>query len=218
MLFHPSVRPPSSARLHLISALAGAALLFAPGCGGEKPPEEKETLVSHENLQTAYGVALKRARMYELFVPQAVKERYAGVAALYRALERAEKAHAGLHASLMRSLGMEPGPVSYDSVVVGTTMQTLKMAISSEELEATSMYPNLARTAELEGFAEGLDQFTMVKAAEERHVELLKEAQDRNGRIGTKYFVCPDCGYILTTEATEECPVSKTPKSKFEKF
>ncbi len=214
------LRPSRPPTLRTLLLLAGILLLLpAPGCQkSEKPAEEKPTLVSLDNLQTAYGVALKRARMYELFIPRAGKEKFNGVAALYRALERSEKIHAALHADLMRKHGIAPSEVTFDSVVVGSTMQTLKMAISSEELEATSMYPNLLRTANLENFTEGIDQFTMINAVEDRHVELLKEAQDKAGRIGAKYLVCPGCGYVLTSDATEECPVCREPKTVFEKI
>ena len=90
--------------------------------------------------------------------------------------------------------------------------------MSCEELEQSSMSPNLSRTAALENFQEGIDQFTLVQGAEDRHIELLREAQDRAGNIGTKYYVCPGCGYIITSDQTEECPVCKAPKTKFEKI
>jgi rubrerythrin len=188
------------------------------GCKQDsQPKDEKKTLVTLENLQTAYGVAMKRAKMYELFIPRAEKEKFKGIAALYRALHRSEAIHARLHADMLRKHAMEPVVVQFDSTIIGTTMQTLKMATSCEELESGSMYPNLARTAGLENFQEGIDQFNMLKPVEERHVELLKEAQDKAGNIGAKYLVCPGCGYIITSDQTEECPVCKAPKAKFEK-
>ena len=214
------LRPSHTPVLRVLLLFVGVVLLLpATGCQkADKPADEKPTLVSLDNLQTAYGVALKRARMYELFIPRAAKEKFNGVAALYRALERSEKIHAGVHAGLMKKYAIIPVEVTFDSVVVGSTMQTLKMAVSSEELEATSMYPNLLRTANLENFTEGIEQFTMINAVEDRHVELLKDAQNKMGKIGSKYFVCPGCGYVLTSDATEECPVCKKPKSQFEKI
>jgi len=194
------------------------AMVVPQGCQkSEKPPEEK-TLVSIDNLQTAYGVSLKRRRMYDLFVPKAEKEKFRGVAGLYRALSLSEGLHGKIHESLLRKHNVVPQEPKYDSVVVGTTMQTLKMALSSEELEQTSMYPNLLRTAMAEKFTEGIEQFTMVKAVEDRHVELLREAQDKVGRIGTTYFVCTGCGFIMTSAKTEECPVCKKPAAEFIKI
>ncbi len=206
--------------LRLVLMFVGVFLFgLSEGCQQDsKPKEEKQTLVTLENLKTAYGVSVKRVTMYERFIPQAEKEKFKGVAALYKALARSEGVHAAAHASLMRKHSIEPVQPKPDSVVVGTTMQTLKMAVSSEELESSTMYPNLLRTATLENFSEGMDQFTMIGAVEERHVELLKDAQNKMGKIDTKYFVCPGCGYIVTSDATEECPVCKNPKAKFAKI
>jgi rubrerythrin len=204
----------------LVLLCAGVFTLgFLQGCQKESAPkEEKQNLVSIDNLQTAYGVSVKRSAMYERFIPRAEKEKFRGVAALYKALARSEGIQADVHAGLIRQHGQEPAAPAPDSVVVGTTMQTLKMAISSEELEYSSMYPNLLRTATLENFTEGVDQFTMMQSVEERHVELLKDAQAKMGKIDTKYFVCPGCGYNITSDKTEECPVCKKPKTTFEKI
>jgi rubrerythrin len=203
----------------VLAWIALSLACLAAGCQkAEQPKEEPKTLVSIENLQTAYARETKQSHMYGLFAPRATKEKYKGVAALYRALERSESIHAAMHASMMREHGVEPAPVKYDSIVVGTTMQTVKMAMSFEELEFGSMYPNLTRTAEQESFKEGVDRFTMIHAVEERHIELLKDAQGKAGNVGTKYFVCPGCGYVVTSEETLECPVCKAPKAKFEKF
>jgi rubrerythrin len=193
--------------------------LAAGGCQKSEPPkEEKPTLVSLDNLQTAYARESKQSHMYGLFAPRAEKEKYKGMAAMYKALARSESIHAAMHASMMREHSIEPAAVKFDTVVVGTTMQTVKMALSFEELEFGSMYPNLARTAEQEQFKEGVDRFTMIHSVEERHVQLLKEAQDKMGNVGAKYLVCPGCGYVVTSDETDECPVCKAPKAKFEKM
>ncbi|HLB00506.1 MAG TPA: rubrerythrin family protein [Bacteroidota bacterium] len=203
---------------YLIPCFGILALVFPQGCQKSEKPIEEKKLVSVDNLQTAYGVSLKRQHMYDLFVPRAEKEKFRGVAGLYRALSVSEGTHAKLHAALLRENNTVPEEPKYDSVVVGTTMQTLKMALSSEELEQTSMYPNILRTATTENYTKGVEQFTMIQAVEDRHVELLKDAQDRVGRIGTTYFVCPGCGYIITSDKTDECPVCKKPRAEFTKI
>jgi rubrerythrin len=216
----PSSGATSSSVVSLVLAcFVAAAAWSAMGCSKAEPPKiEKQTLVTLENLQTAYGRETKQAHMYGLFTLRAAKEKYRGVERLYKALQHSEEIHAAMHASMMHGHGIEPAPVKYDSVVVGTTMQTVKMALSFEELEFGSMYPNLSRTAEQEKFQEGVDRFTMIHAVEERHLELLKDAQDKSGAIGEKYLVCPGCGYIVTSDATDECPVCKAPKAKFNKI
>lgn len=207
----------SSAVKFFLLCMAISLAGLTTGCGNrEETPPPPKNAVSLENLQTACGVSMKRQRMYDRFIPQAEKDKYPGVASLYKALSVAEGIQADNHAALLRRNGVEPVPPVYDSIVVGTTMQTMKMAISSEELECNSMYPNLIRTAMAEEFNEGVDQFNNCHAVEERHADLLKDAQNKNGRLGKiKFFVCPGCGYIFTSDKTEECPVCKKTKDTF---
>ncbi len=197
-------------------------LLLALNYGCEKKkeqPKEQQPTVTLENLQSAYVKALRHNFMYTKFVPQAEKEKNVPVANLYRAVARSEEIHAQRHAELLRSKGIEPRPPQYDSISVGTLMQTLKMALSSEEIEVESMYPNLVRTAEAEKFPAATEQFTFCLEGDARQMELMKEAQDKNGKIQkVTYLVCPGCGYIFTSEEVEECPTCKTTKDKFEKM
>jgi len=196
-------------------------LLLGLNFGCQKQKEEsKETRlkVTVENLQTAYAKSVNYARMYTLFTKRAEKDRLLNVANLYRAVSRSEQVHADLHAGLLRKNGVEPVAPQEEAVTVGTTLQTLKLSMSSEEIEFGSMYPNLIHTAEIEKDSAAAAQFRMTKEVEIQHAELFKEAFDRSGRIGRiQYFVCPGCGYILRSEKTEECPVCHSKKDKFER-
>jgi rubrerythrin len=197
-------------------------LLLVPSLGCRKQAEEKKESkpeVTIENLRTAYEKSIKHENMYALFAARATKDRLPNVANLYKAAARSEAIHAKLHSDLLRKRGVEPTVVPPESVVVGTTLQTLKFSISSEEIEFGRMYPNLIHSAELEKFAEAVSQFQMAREADLRHAELMKEALDRGGRIEkVPYFVCTGCGYILTSEKTEECPVCHSTRDKFEKI
>lgn len=199
-------------------ALLSAALFF--GC--QKTAEEPKVVkpqVTIDNLQTAYGKTLMRVKMYSLFTKQAEKERLAQVARMYKAMLRSEEIHAALHAKLLREQGIEPVTPPEEKIIVGTTSQTLKMAQSVEEMEFDAMYPNLLRTAVAEKYEAAVEQFTQVRDADARHGELAKEAIAKVGKLPkTDYFVCPQCGYIMTSEKTETCPVCKTPNIKFEKI
>jgi rubrerythrin len=196
-------------------------LLLGSYFGCQKNKEEsKETkrAVTVDNLQTAYAKSVKYARMYTLFSKRAERDRLLNVANLYRAVSRSEQIHADLHAGLLRKNGVEPVAPQEEAVPVGTTLQTLKLSMSSEEIEFGSMYPNLIHTAELEKDSMAAAQFRMTKEVDNQHAELFKEAFDRSGRIPKiQCFVCPGCGYILTSEKTEECPVCHSKKDKFEK-
>jgi rubrerythrin len=81
------------------------------------------------------------------------------------------------------------------------------------------MYPNLARTADFEKFPEAAESFRRALNADKRHVELFKDALDKGGTIvKVQYYVCPTCGYIITSDKIEECPGCHAKKDKFEKI
>jgi len=194
------------------------AILF--GCQKiDEPKQQAKPVVTTENLQTAYGTSERRTKMYALFVKQAEKERNKNMAALYKALSRSEAIHSRNHADLLKTQGLEPSPPADEPVVVGTIPQTLKMSLSSEEMEYDAMYPNLIRSADAEKFTAASVQFARTRDADTRHAELVREAADKEGKIApTKYFVCPECGYVITSDRTEECPVCQTKKGLFEKI
>jgi len=203
---------PFSAALLLL-----AFLLY--GCE-QKAAEQaapKQT-ITNENLQTAYAKQMRHSHMYARFIRQAGKENLPNVANLYRAMSRSEAIHAENHAALLRKRGLEPRTLLYDSVAVGTIVQSFKMAISSEEIESESMFPNLIRTAGLEKDTLAMTQFQQTMEADNRQNELFRDASDRQGRIPkVPYLLCPACGYIITSESTDECPLCHTVKSNFEK-
>jgi rubrerythrin len=193
-------------------------MIASPGCK-EKPrePEHVEPTVTLENLQLVYDRELRRQQMFTEFADRAQRERFPNLASLYRAAARSEAIHAERHAQLLRARGVEPIEPPKDSVIVGTTIQTLRKAISGEQLEIESVYPNLIRTAELEKFPEAVEHFTKTREADIRHLDLLREALERQGRIQrVQYALCPGCGYIMTTRDIDSCPNCTVPKDQFE--
>ena len=199
-------------------ALLIIAFLFL-GCEQKtrenQPPRQT---ITTDNLQTAYSKQMRHSFMYAKFVPQAEKEKLSNVANLYRAIARSEQIHSKNHAALLRSRGFEPKEPQYDSIAVGTIMQTFKMSLGSEDIETESMFPNLIRTAGLEQDTVAMNQFQQTMEADIRQTELFKDASDHLGKISkVLYLICPGCGYIITSDKTEECPVCHATKNEFEK-
>lgn len=191
------------------------------GCLSGDVPERQVIVptVTLENLQSAYARSVGHQQMYARFSRQAQKERLPGIVDLYRALSRSEAIHARNHRNLLRSKSIEPSLPSLDSIPVGSVIQTIKMAISSEEIEVDRMYPNLIGTAEAEHYSEAVEQFHQTQEADARQMELLKSAQDLNGKISrVTYYVCATCGYIMTSSKTDECPVCHSKQETFEKI
>lgn len=206
----------------VLTPFCAAAVLIAFFYGCERKPavvKEQRPAVTLENLQTAYNKESNFVRMYTLFSAQAKKEKNPAMVALYEAIAKSEEIHANDHVALLKAQGIEMKPPSYDSVRVGTLMQTLKMALSSEDIEVGSMYPNIIRTADLEKFKEAQTQFENCRDADARQEELLKAAEDRAGKLAkTTYFICTTCGYILDSPKADVCPICNTAKDKFEKM
>jgi len=188
----------------------------------KKTNEENKAIQSTmtiENLHTAYSKQMSRHKMYEMFTARAVKDRMKNIAQLYRALARSEEIHALNHMKLLKSINVEPRQPQDESVPVGTTLQTLKMALSMEEIEYGSMYPNLIHTAELEKQLEAVKLFQIIQDADSKHGELLRYAISRGRDMPLlKYKVCKGCGYLLTTEQVDECPSCKSKMIMFEEI
>lgn len=98
-------------------------------------------------------------------------------------------------------------------------------AISGEETECFSMYPEFARIAREEGFDEIADKFEMVAKIECDHSWQFRKFKDMVHNLDTteygfeKGFVCLNCGYIHNSvEAPDVCPVCDHPKNYFKKI
>lgn len=202
----------------MVFAVALFSLTQFFGCKKNEPKDVKPE-VTLQNLQTAYSREMRISREYALFAKKAEKDRYSAIANLYRAAARSEQIHAEMAAVLMRSKGVEVKPYIPDSIAVGTVMQTLRLASSDESLETDSMYPNLLHSAELEKFPEAVESFKHSLNADKRHTELFKTALDKGGFIANvRYYVCPCCGYIITSDKVDECPECHEKKARFEKI
>ncbi|MGA7161163.1 MAG: ferritin family protein [Bacteroidota bacterium] len=191
--------------------------LFIAGCKKNEAKESKPE-VTLQNLQTAYNREMRISREYALFAKNAENNRFSAVANLYKAVSRSEAIHAEMAVALLRSKGVEVLPYAPDSIVVGTVTQTLRLSLSDESLETESMYPNLARTAKAEKFQEAAESFGHSLNADKWNVELFKDAVNKSGFISrVQYYVCPCCGYIVTSDTAKECPECHEKKDKFEK-
>ena len=215
-LLKPS--PYKFSNLILLAFLLCLIFIFLPGCkkndaNGPKPE------VTLQNLQTAYNREMRISREYDFFSKNAEKNRFSAIASLYKAVSRSEGIHAEMAAALLRSKGVEVTPYIPDSIIVGTVMQTLRMALSDESLETESMYPNLSRTAKAEKFLQAAESFGHSLNVDKWNAVLFKDAVDRSGYIArVQYYVCSCCGYVITSEATKECPECHEKQEKFEKI
>jgi rubrerythrin len=202
----------------LYLATAAIPFLFFSSCG-KKEPQKVRPVVTIANLQTAYAREMKFNFMYTRLMQRAEKDHAKKFQLFYKALARSEQIHARNHQKLLQSLGIEPTVPSYDSIATGTPQQSLRMAYSSEQIEAGSMYPNMIRSAEAENSIEAVTQFKMTLEADKHHEELLGKALEAGGKVlETDFSVCPLCGYLITSKKMTECPTCHTPASQMERI
>ena len=192
----------------ILAAAAFVLTCTGPLTGCRQQEEiEKKPLVTPENLQTAYNREARLAYTYDLFAKKADKEYFTNVARMYRAAAKSEAIHAAGHLEEMKAMGVTPKLFTPEKVAVGSTLQTLKMAVSDEQIESESMYPNLIATAESEHLIDAAASFRKYQRADEQQLKLFREAAEKEGAISrVPFFICPKCGGFIMTTKNLGCP------------
>ncbi len=177
---------------------------------------------TEKNLLTAFAGESQARNRYTYFAGQAKKEGFEQIAAIFEETANQEKEHAK---RLFKFL--EGGEVeicaAFPAGVIGTTTQNLEEAAAGEDYETKTMYPDFAKIADGEGFAEVAAVFRKIAVAEARHRDrylALKKNVDTN-KVFKKdqavRWVCRNCGYVHEgPEALKVCPACAHPQAHFE--
>lgn len=177
---------------------------------------------TEQNLLKAFAGESQARMRYDYFAKQAKKEGLEQISAIFEETSMNEREHAKRFFNFL-----EGGPVeitaTYPAGKIGTTLENLKAAADGENEEWTSLYPEFARIADLEGYKEVAAAFKMIskveKAHEDRYNALYSNLNDgkvfeREGKIVWK---CRNCGYLHEgTKAPLNCPACLHPQSYFE--
>lgn len=161
------------------------------------------------NLWKAFAGESQARNKYTYFASKAKKDGYEQIAAIFTETADNEKEHAKLWFKALNG--------------IGSTEENLKAAAAGEHDEWTSMYAEMAKTAEEEGFMELAAQFEGVaqieKGHEERYLKLLENL--KKGEVFKKddkvMWFCRNCGHVeIAVNAPAVCPVCKHPQSYFQ--
>ena len=177
---------------------------------------------TEKNLLTGFAGESQARNRYTYFAGQAKKEGFEQIAAIFEETANQEKEHAK---RLFKFL--EGGEVeicaAFPAGVIGTTSQNLEEAANGENYETTQMYPEFAKIADEEGFAQIAAVFRKIANAEARHRDrylALKKNVDTNKvfkKDGKVRWVCRNCGYVHEgPEALKVCPACEHPQAYFE--
>jgi len=178
--------------------------------------------VTEKNLLAAFAGESQARNRYTFFASVAKKEGYEQISAIFQETADNEKEHAKLFFDLLKGGTAEITAV-YPAGLTGSTAENLKAAAEGEHLEWGTLYPNFAKVAEGEGFADAARTFRNVakveNAHELRYLKLLSNVKE--GRVFKRdqpiKWKCRNCGYVFEgVGAPEKCPVCLHPKSYYE--
>jgi rubrerythrin len=158
-----------------------------------------------QHLKDAFAGESQANRKYLAFAKQAEKEGFISAAKLFRAVAAAETVHAHAH---LRAMGG-----------IGSTKENLKEALSGEEYEFKSMYPEMIADARAEGEKDADRSFTWANEVEQIHAKLYQKTLDEldNPDDVECYYVCSLCGNTVANQPPDTCPVCKAKAKAFER-
>ncbi|MCE5186841.1 MAG: rubrerythrin family protein [Planctomycetaceae bacterium] len=177
---------------------------------------------TEKNLLTAFAGEAQARNRYTYFAAQAKKEGYEQIAAIFEETANQEKEHAKRFFKFLEG-GQVEIVAAFPAGVIGLTHENLAEAAAGEHHETTQMYPEMAQTAEEEGFREIAAVFRRVAVAEARHRDRYLAfknnlAQDSVfKRAQPTRWVCRNCGYVHEgLQAPAKCPACDHPQAYFE--
>jgi rubrerythrin len=177
---------------------------------------------TEKNLLTAFAGESQARNRYTYFAGQARKENLVQISLIFEETANQEKEHAKRFFKFLEG-GDATVQAAFPAGKIGTTLENLKAAAAGEMYEWGTMYPDFAKTAEQEGFADVAAAFRHIAIAEKQHEKRYKDlaANIETGRVfkrGNKVvWRCLNCGYLHEgTEAPTQCPACAHPQAYFE--
>ncbi|MCL2105418.1 MAG: rubrerythrin family protein [Kiritimatiellaeota bacterium] len=178
---------------------------------------------TEKNVMTAFTGESAARNRYTFWAGQAKKDGYEQIAAAFLETADQEKEHAKRLFKFLEGGEVEV-TAGLPAGVIGTTLDNLKNAATGEEYEWQNMYPDFAKVAEQEGFAEIAVVMLAIAKAEKFHGERYRKFA-ANIEAGSVFkqdcpetvWRCRNCGFTYTgAEALKECPACAHPKAHFE--
>ena len=164
--------------------------------------------MTEKNLRDAFAGESQAHMKYLAFAQKAEDEGKENIARLFRAISFAEQVHATGH---LKTLGD-----------LGSTEENLQTAIDGENFEVEEMYPAYDAVAKLQDEKGAVRSIHYAIEAEKIHSAMFTESKQavKEGKdldIGPIH-ICPVCGYTVSGNAPDACPICGVKKEIFIKF
>lgn len=163
--------------------------------------------MTEKNLKDAFAGESQASMKYQIYADRAERE-FPNIARLFRALAFAERAHAANH---LRALGGVQG-----------TEANLEAAAAGEKFEIDEMYPAYLAVSELQEEKTARRSMHDALEAEKVHLSLYEQAK---AAVSTgkdfevdRLSICAVCGWTVTGEAPDRCPLCNAKKERFQTF
>ena len=171
-----------------------------------------------QNLARSFAGESQARQRYTQYAQQARKEGFEYLARIFEETAANEQAHAQEFLEKLQKYGRQPIENIDLSAgypyTLGVTMENLLEAAKGENEETTRVYPNFAKTAREEGYADAASLWENSARIEAVHRDVFLEAynQMQTERLYQKeqpvVWRCLNCGYVvLAKEAFRVCPV-----------
>jgi len=177
---------------------------------------------TEKNLLTAFAGESQARNRYTYFASQAKKDGYEQMKFIFEETANQEKEHAKRLFKFLEGGEVEI-TAAFPAGVIGSTLENLKASAEGENYEHTEMYPEFAKIADEEGFADIAEVFRNIAVAEKQHEKRYNDliANIENNRVFRReeevVWRCRNCGFLYTgTDAPEECPACAHPRAHFE--
>ena len=184
-------------------------------------------------LFTAYVGESQARNRYTFWAKIAKKEGYALVSKIFLDTAEQELQHGSWYYKMLQEFKDEEAftdmkvlPDAEFHTTYGTTMENLKSAMEGEDMEWKTLYPDIAATAEKEGYPHIASRVKAIIKAEKHHAErygkLLKlVGDDAFFKRGEKIvWICMECGYEIEMDELPKdwkCPSCDHGRAYFRK-
>lgn len=177
---------------------------------------------TEQNLLKAFAGESQARNRYTFFASVAKKEGFEQISAIFTETADNEKEHAKVFFKYLEGGDLEI-TAAYPAGRIGTTAENLLAAADGELMEWGTLYPEFAKIADDEGFADIATSFREIAEVEAHHEKRYRALLENvNGHTvfkkdGKVFWKCRNCGYIYEgAEAPLECPACKHPQAYYE--